>query len=106
MVAAEAILTTRYGMKRKGQTSATFEASPLMLEKFNQSMYDHKRTGQEPLIPPNTQTQLGGREEEEEEEEAVVAAGAEEEAAVGTDMIQILNDVQELFGDPVFITYS
>ena len=36
----------------------------------------------------------------------MVAVGVEEEAAVGTDMIQILNDVQELFGDPVFITYS
>ena len=55
-----------------------------MLRFFNQNMYDHKRRREA--------TEPGVAQQEEEME------GEEE------DMIQLLNDVEELFGEPVFFT--
>ena len=56
-----------------------------MLRLFNQNMYDHKRR-REATKPGVAQQEEGEMEGEEE------------------DMIQLLNDVEELFGEPVFLT--
>ena len=44
--------------------------------------------------------------EEEEGEEGEEGADEGRAVTVGTDMIQILNDVQQLFSNPIFITYT
>ena len=79
----EAILATRHGMKRRGETCANFKVLPAMMRRFNVRMYDHKR---------NTAAGHSGHiqhpEEEDDEED---------------NFVEILNDVQELFGEPVFL---
>ena len=57
-----------------------------MMEKFNTAMYETKKGGVS--VPSQAQQEANQAEEEEEE-----------------DMIQILNDVEELFGDSVFIIH-
>ena len=44
--------------------------------------------------------------EEREEEEGEEGADEGRDVTVVTDMIHILNSVQQLFGDPIFITYA
>ena len=39
----EAILSVRYGFKRRGENCFTFEIFPAMLSGFNTNMYDHKQ---------------------------------------------------------------
>ena len=83
----EAILTTRLGLKRRGESCATFKVLPGMMENFNYNMYDHVRAAAVPR-PRNE------RQADEQEEE-----GGEAE-----DLIEILNDVEELLGEPVLLT--
>ena len=78
----EAILTTRHGMKRQGQTCETFTPLPMMIDKFNCSMYDHHRRGA--IVPP------------------IPADAAVDDE--NDEIIQILDDVEEMFGDPIFLT--
>jgi len=58
---------------------------PEMMRRFNVSMYDHKQT----------------RQTEVQAEKEVEADGEEVD---DEDMIQILNDVEQLLGEPVFLT--
>ena len=60
-----------------------------MMEKFNYNMYDHVRAAAIPR-PVNE------RQADEQEQEG---EGAETE-----DLIEILNDVEELLGEPIFLT--
>ena len=62
-----------------------------MMEKFNYNMYDHVRGAAIPR--PVNEWQADEQEQEQEEE------GAETE-----DLIEILNDVEELLGEPIFLT--
>ena len=55
----------------------------MMLEKFNQSMYDHKKA----KANQSSDNTL-------------------EQSMAQVDMIQILDDVQESFGNPIFLTYD
>ena len=57
-----------------------------MMEKFNTAMYETKKGGVS--VPSQAQQEANQAEEEEEE-----------------DMIQILNDMEELFCDSVFIIH-
>ena len=57
-----------------------------MMEKFNTAMYETKKGGVS--VPSQAQQEANQADEEEEE-----------------DMIQILNDVEELFCDSVFIIH-
>ena len=82
-----AILTTRLGLKRRGESCATFKVFPGMMENFNYNMYEHVRAAAVPR-PRNE------RQADEQEEE-----GGEAE-----DLIEILNDVEELLGEPVLLT--
>ena len=81
----ETIIETRHGLSRHGQSCATFTPLPTMMEKFNTAMYETKKGGVS--VPSQAQQEANQAEEEEE------------------DMIQILNDVEELFGDSVFIIH-
>ena len=76
----EAILATHQGLKRRGETCGNLKILPEMLRRFNLRMYGERRKEEQPA-QQNTQ------EEAEEEEE---------------DMVQVLNDVEELFEDPFF----
>ena len=60
-----------------------------MMEKFNYNMYDHVRAA---AIPRPVNERQADEQEQEEE-------GAETE-----DLIEILNDVEELLGEPIFVT--
>ena len=55
-----------------------------MMENFNSNMYDHVRAAAVPR--PRNERQADEHEEEEAE-----------------DLVEILNDVKELLGDPVFL---
>ena len=39
----EVVLSTRPGLNRRGETSASMTILPEMMQRFNVSMYDHKR---------------------------------------------------------------
>ena len=60
-----------------------------MMRRFNVSMYDHKQTQQ-------AEVRAQGSAEKEVE--------ADGEEVEDEDMIQILNDVEQLLGEPVFLT--
>ena len=84
----EAILSVRYGFKRRGENCSTFEILPAMLTRFNTNMYDHKR--------PKTTASI----EVPDQGNEVANEGNDDE-----EFIQVLNDVEELFGEPVFLTH-
>ena len=84
----EAILSVRYGFKRRGENCSTFEILPAMLTRFNTTMYDHKRT--------KTTASL----EVPDQGNEVANDGNDDQ-----EFIQVLNDVEELFGQPVFLTH-
>ena len=81
----ESVLHIRHNIRRRGESCSSFAILPPMLERFNQSMYDHKRL---PQAQPNTQERDNAVAEEEDEE-----------------FIEVLHDVEEIFGQPVFITH-
>ena len=61
-----------------------------MMQRFNQNMYNHKRP--RPVEPAQKAAQQG--------------AGPNAEGDNGdAKMAEILNDVEELFGEPVFLTH-
>ena len=72
-------------MKRRGENCAKFEILPGMMSRFNTNMYDHK--GAQPTAPTVVPDQREEIEEDDNEE-----------------LIQVLNDVEQLFGQPVFFT--
>ena len=81
----DSILATRYGMKQQGEFCVDMTILPSMLQRFNSNMYDHhKKAGATMQLRP--QNQRDGEEEEENEE-----------------MIQILQEVEDILGSPVFI---
>ena len=58
---------------------------PMMLDKFNVNMYDHKRRGATAATTPSqADTAVDDKDDE---------------------LLQILDDVEEIFGDRVFITH-
>ena len=79
------VLSTRLGLKRRGETCSNMTILPEMMRRFNVSMYDHKQT----------------RQTEVQAEKEVEADGEEVDEE---DMIKILNDVEQLLGEPVFLT--
>ena len=81
----EAILMVRTSLTRKGQNSATFVPSQMMFDLFNVSMYDFKR------VPDAPST-------------AAAAAAAADMDEISDEMQEVLRDVEELFGQPIFIT--
>ena len=84
----EAILSVRYGFKQRGENCSTFEILPAMLTRFNTNMYDHKR--------PKTTASIKVPDQGNE----VANEGNDNEG-----FIQVLNNVEELFGEPVFLTH-
>ena len=83
----DGVLATRYGIKHRGETCANISILPGMMERFNQNMYDHVRARNQGTASTAPQPQFNTNEEEDEDEE----------------MIQVLQDVEDLLGDPVFI---
>ena len=79
----EAILTTRCGINLRGENCAKFDILPGMLSRFNSSMYDHKHPSN---AAPVAAIQRNDDEENDDDE-----------------LIQVLNDVEEMFGQPVYI---
>ena len=59
-----------------------------MMLRFNQNMYDHKRA-------------VGPRQDAAQTEGGIAPNGDDSDA----EMAEILNDVEELFGEPVFLTH-
>ena len=88
----EAILAMHHGLRRQGKSCASFKILPEMMQRFNQNMYDHKRP--RPVEP----AQKAAQPEQ--------GAGPNAEGDNGdAKMAEILNDVEELFGEPVFLTH-
>ena len=88
----EAILATRHGLRRRGESCANFKILPEMMQRFNQNMYDHIRA--RAVAPAQDAAQ------------PVQGAGPNAEEDNGdAEMAEILNDVEELFGEPVFLTH-
>ena len=79
----DSVLRVRYSLQRRNETCATMAILPEMLSKFNTSMYDHKR------IQPSTSR--AAREQEGEEDES-------------EEFVSVLQDVEELLGEPIFFT--
>ena len=70
-------------MNLKGENCAKFEFLPRMLSRFNSSMYDHKHPSN---AAPVAAIQHNDDQENDDDE-----------------LIQVLNDVEEMFGQPVYI---
>lgn len=87
----EAIMTIRYGLRRRGETCDNFEILPEMLSRFNQRMYDHKRAAaHRPAVAAAGPSQSLGQDKANE-------------ICDDVDMSQVLADVEELFGKPILI---
>ena len=71
-------------MKRRGENCSNFQILPGMMSRFNTSMYDRKQ----PQInaPPVGPEQRAENDDDDQE------------------LVQVLNDVEEMFGQPVFFT--
>lgn len=76
----EAVLATRHGLKRRGETCSTMTILPGMMRRFNYRMYDHKAI-----------SQAAGNVAEEEEEQ------------IDEEMAQVLQDVEDIFGEPIIL---
>ena len=72
----DAILSMRYSLTRGNENCSKFEVLPKMMQWFNASMYDYKR--------PQTVAPAVNPDDDEE-------------------VLQVLNDVEKLIGEPVFI---
>ena len=83
----EAILFVRYSLKRRSETCADCIILPQMLTKFNYNMYDHIRARN--VLGPRVNQDQDIDDEEEE-----------------NDLVQVLDDVEELFGEPIFLTFN
>ena len=84
----EAILSMRYGFKQRGVYCSTFEILLAILTKINTNLYDHKQ--------PKTTASI----EVPDQGNEVANEGNDDEG-----FIQVLNDVEEQFGEPVFLTH-
>ena len=85
----EGILATRYGLKRRTETCVNMTILPSMLAKFNTSMYSYRVTepqGQRDIAIANADSQ---------------EADAADE---NVEIIEVLNDVEVLLGEPITIT--
>ena len=72
-------------MKRRGENCSNFAILLGMLTRFNAQMYDHHRLPQV-AQPLDANPNLNPEENDDAE------------------FVEVLNDVQELFGEPVFFT--
>ena len=72
-------------MKQRGENCSNFVILPGMLTRFNAQMYDHHRLPQV-AQPLDANPNLNPEENDDAE------------------FVEVLNDVQELFGEPVFFT--
>ena len=77
-------MSVRYGFKQRGVYCSTFEILLAMLTRFNTNIYDHKR--------PKTTA-------------SIEVPDQGNEVANDEGFIQVLNDVEEQFGKPVFLTH-
>ena len=80
----EGILATRYGMELQGETCAKITILPGIMCRFNQNMY-HKQLREN--AGPHAASQEGNVGEEEEDNE----------------IVKILQDVDDIFGEAVFL---
>ena len=83
------ILATQYGSKRRNETCANMIILPSMLAKFNSSMYSYKVT------EPQGQRDIANANADSQEADA---------ANENADIVEVLNDVEALLGEPIFIT--
>ena len=83
----KAIRSVRYSLKRRSETCADCIILPQMLTKFNYNMYDHIRARN--VLGPRVNQDQDIDDEEEEH-----------------DYVQVLDDVEELFGAPIFFTFN
>ena len=79
----ESILGVWYSLQRRNETCITMATLPEMLSRFNSSMYDHHRN------QPSTSNAVREQDEGEDDSE---------------EFINLLQDVEELLGEPIFLT--
>ena len=84
----EAVLTVRYNLRRRGETCETFTVLPEMMQLFNYNMYDHIKAHAIIGTRATESAQEETREELEEEDE----------------LVQLLDEVERVCGEPVFLT--
>ena len=80
-------MSVRYGFKQRGVYCSTFEILLAMLTRLNTNIYDHKRLKTTASIEVSDQ----GNE--------VANEGNDNEG-----FISVLNNIEELFGEPVVLT--
>ena len=84
----EAILSVRYRFKQRGVYCSTFEILLAMLTRLNTNIYDHK------------QLKTTASFEVSDQRNEVANEGNDDEG-----FIQVLNNIEEQFGEPVFSTH-
>ena len=73
-------------MKRRGENCSNFQILHGMMNRFNSSMYDRKRPQiVAPLVGPEPRAEANDEDDDHE-------------------LVQVLNDVEEMFGQPVSFT--
>ena len=85
----EGILATQYGLKRRNETCANMIIIPSMLSKFNSIMYSYKVT------EPHAQRDIANANTDSQEADA---------ANENSDIVEVLNDMEALLGEPIFIS--
>ena len=93
MPIVDAVLTLRYSLKRRGETCHNFSILSSMLEAFNNTMYDHVKARE--LIGPR----LNHRQNDDEADDSQT-----DEARAENDLLEVLEDVQQIFGEQIFFT--
>ena len=86
----EGILATRYGLKRRTETCINMTILPSMLAKFNTSMYSYRVTE-----PQGGQRDIANANADSQEADA---------ANENAEIVEVLNDVEVLLGEPIIIT--
>ena len=89
----DAVLTLRYSLKRCGETCHNFSILPSMLEAFNSTMYDDVKARE--LIGPR----LNHRQNDDEADDSQT-----DEARAENDLLEVLEDVQQIFSEQIFFT--
>ena len=80
----EASRSTRYGIKRRGENCFSFPILPGTMSRFNMKMYDGNQPQiNAPPVGPDQKAETDGDDQE---------------------LFWVLNDVEEMFGHPVFFT--
>ena len=80
----EASTSTRYGIKRKGENCFNIPILPGTMRRFSTNMYDGNQPQiNVPPVGPDQRAENNGDDQE---------------------LVRVLNDVEEMFGQPVFFT--